>query len=615
MRTVTKLRTSTRSFEPLPLGQFLLQQGLITQEALQSALKLQHRTGDRIGHILAAEGHISPFQLHKAIAAYDGLPFINLRETLADPQFLNADQIDDYLSLLAIPLRKEAGRIVIATSNPTDDVRNWAAQHFSAYTLAIASPLDIHWHINRHFADVLNAHSREHLWRNSPEQSARSVFSRSQKRQLTVLLMLGALATALFPATVAIACLIVVQVFYFFTIVLKCQLFALGNGHRPETQFISDQVDSALPLYTLLIPLHDEAASVPRLIAALDALDYPKSRLDIKLIVESNDHSTIDAIKAARPHGGYEIVYVPYSLPQTKPKACNYALRFARGKYVTIYDAEDQPDPLQLKKAVHRFANLPGNVACLQARLNYYNRNQSLLSRLFAIEYAMWFDYMLPGLRAMGIPIPLGGTSNHLRLDLLKELGEWDPYNVTEDADLGVRIALRHYETELLDSLTLEEAPTRLRPWIYQRTRWIRGYMQTWLVHMRNPQQLAKQLNSQAFWGFQFFIGGPCLVFLSAPILWIVSGLWFAGVFTADMPKFSPWISGLAIGNLVFGLAVHLVFAGVILRRYRWGGMGKAVCAFPFYWLLHSVASVRALWKLLTDPHRWEKTPHGASDA
>lgn len=614
MGTVTSLRASTQHFKPTPLGQYLLQQGLITQEALQSALELQHRTGDRIGRILATEGHITPFRLHEALATYQNLPFINLRETLTDPQLLDANRIDDYLHLQAVPLRKENGRIVIVTCDPTDIVRNWAKHHYGNYALAIASPFDIHWHINRHFADVLSSHSREHLWQTSPEQSARTVFSRNQKRQLMMLLALGACAAMLFPAAVAIASLVVVQVFYFFTIILKCQLFFLGNKHRPKEQIVPQQNYTDLPVYTLLIPLHDEAASVPRLLAALDALDYPKSRLDIKLIVENDDHPTISAIKAARPHGGYELIHVPYSLPQTKPKACNYALRFARGKYVTIYDAEDRPDPLQLKKAVHRFASLPENTACLQARLNYYNRDKSLLSRLFAIEYAIWFDYMLPGLRAMGIPIPLGGTSNHLRLDLLKQLGEWDPYNVTEDADLGVRIALCRYETELLDSLTLEEAPTCLRPWISQRTRWIRGYMQTWLVHMRNPQQLAQRLDRQAFWGFQFFIGGPCLVFLSAPVLWIVSGLWFAGAFNADMPVLSPWISGLSAGNLVFGLTTHLAFAGVVLYRNHWQGMGKAIAAFPFYWLLHSIASVRALWKLLTDPHRWEKTPHGGGE-
>lgn len=611
MGTVTAFRASTCNPKSLPLGQYLLEQGLITQEALQAALKLQHCIGDRIGRILSSEGHVSTFRLHEAIAAYHSLPFINLRETLADPQLLDVGHIDDYLRLQAVPLRKEGGRTVIATCDPTDAVKEWAAQNYSGYTLAITSPLDIHWHVNRYFAETLNSHSREYLWQTAPEQSARSVFSRSQKRQLITLLALGVLVASFFPVATAIACLFVVQVFYFFTTVLKCQLFALGNKHRPDRPLVHERSNAAWPVYTLLIPLHNEAASVPRLLAALDALDYPKSRLDIKLIVENDDRQTIDAIKAARPHGSYELVYVPYSLPQTKPKACNYALRFARGKYVTIYDAEDQPDPQQLKKAVQRFASLPENTACLQARLNYYNRDKSLLSRLFSIEYAIWFDYMLPGLRAMGIPVPLGGTSNHLRLDLLKQLGEWDPYNVTEDADLGVRIALQRYETELLDSLTLEEAPTRLRPWINQRTRWIRGYMQTWLVHMRSPQQLARQLDRQAFWGFQFFIGGPCLVFLSAPLLWIVSGLWFVGAFTADMPALSPWISGLAIGNLIFGLLTHLAFAGVVLHRYRWQGMGQALCAFPFYWLLHSFASFRALWKLLTDPHRWEKTPHG----
>lgn len=598
-----------------PIGQIALEHGLITAEMLDEALHLQQHSGDRLGCILTAQGYVGTLQLHQAVAAHYQRPFVNLHDCPADAGLQNPAHVADYIRLQAIPFAHEDGVTTLATSEPSAELSAFATRHYGErYRLVITSPLDIYWHIDHHFADRLDAESRNRLWQLMPDKSARRVLSSSQKAQLALLLALSAAALVLFPHEVMLYFLLVINVFYFFTILLKCQLFILGSGYRPGKVIppaaLRQLDERSLPVYTLLIPLHDEADTIPRLITALDALDYPKAKLDIKLIVERADTSTIEAIKAQRPHSGYEVIYVPYSLPQTKPKACNYALHFARGEYVTIYDAEDIPDPLQLKKAVYWFRRSADNVICLQARLNYYNRNHSLLTRLFAIEYAAWFDFMLPGLKALDIPIPLGGTSNHIHLQRLRELGEWDPYNVTEDADLGIRLALQHYKTEPLDSLTAEEAPIHITPWMKQRTRWIRGYMQTWLVHMRHPLRLMTKMPAAAFWGFQFFIGGPCLVFLTAPVLWVLCALWMSGWLTIDGAA-SPWIQGFAVGNLVFGLSAHLVFALVIISRYRWPGMASALCAFPLYWLLHSLASFKALWQLIINPHLWEKTPHG----
>lgn len=602
-----------------PVGQILLAQGLVSQAQLDEALAIQRRSGGRIGRILLTRGHVGIQALHQAVAGHYGLPFIDLHASPADATLQDPALVADYIRLQAVPYsRDESGHTVIATAEPSEALEHWAqARYGEKLRFAITSPVDIYWHIDRHFADALDAHSREHLARLMPHKSARMVLSSRQKRELAGLALLFAAALLFYPSAVLLGFLLTINIFYFFTILLKCLLFAKGSPYRPgaliPSEALAPLADDALPVYTILVPLHDEAATIPRLMAALDALDYPKAKLDIKLIVERSDSATIEAIKAQKPHRGYELIHVPYSLPQTKPKACNYALHFARGRYVTIYDAEDIPDPLQLRKAAYWFARQPGNVICLQARLNYYNREHSLLTRLFAIEYAAWFDFMLPGLRRLGIPIPLGGTSNHIDLRKLRELGEWDPFNVTEDADLGIRIALQHYETDLLDSLTAEEAPIRLRNWMSQRTRWIRGYMQTWLVHMRHPLTLLRQLDAAAFWGFQFFIGGPCLVFLTAPVLWVVCTLWASGVIAVDSPLLSPWITALTLLNLAFGLLAHLTFAFVIIRRYRWGGMVPALYAFPLYWLLHSVASFKALWQLVTNPHFWEKTPHGLS--
>ncbi|MCH2546129.1 MAG: glycosyltransferase [Alphaproteobacteria bacterium] len=601
----------------IPVGQILLSQELIDQAMLDEALAIQKTTHERVGRILLTQGHVSILRLYTAIAQHYRLPFVNLHHTPADSTLQRKEDCNDYIRFKAAPFTKKNNTVVLATSDPSEALMQWAQQRYGDNVdFVITSPYDIYWHIDTHFSEQLDTHSRLNLKNIMPHKSASSVITLSQKLWLAAFVFSFIVAFMYYPIITMLGAFLSLNIFYFSTILLKCQLFLLGKSYHPGKYITADALPTSevsLPIYTVLIPLHDEAETLPRLLQALDALDYPKSKLDIKLIVEREDYKTIHAIKKLKPHSGYEIIHVPYSLPQTKPKACNYALHFARGKYVTIYDAEDIPDPQQLKKAVYWFSKQPPHVICLQARLNYYNRNHSLLTRLFAIEYAAWFDFMLPGLRRMNIPIPLGGTSNHIHLQKLREIGEWDPYNVTEDADLGIRLALQHYETDMLDSLTAEEAPIKLNVWMNQRVRWIRGYMQTWLVHMRHPLQLMRELDFTAFWGFQFFIGGPCLVFLSAPILWILSGLWFFGAIEFHHPKLVQWVYVISLANLLFGSITHLVFASVIIRRYGWKDMTLALFAFPVYWLLHSAASFKALWQLMVNPHIWEKTPHGQS--
>jgi len=244
---------------------------------------------------------------------------------------------------------------------------------------------------------------------------------------------------------------------------------------------------------------------LPIITESLRNIDYPLSKLDIKLILEDDDEETIAAAKNLNLESMFEIIRVPVSLPKTKPKACNYALNFARGELVTIYDAEDKPERDQLKKAVIAFRKAPKNTAVIQARLNYFNANENWLTRMFTLEYSLWFDFYLPALEALKIPIPLGGTSNHFKLRILKDVNAWDPYNVTEDADLGVRLTQLNYRVGVVNSTTYEEATNRFGNWIRQRSRWIKGYMQTYLVHMRHPVRLYRSLGHVGFWGSSFY--------------------------------------------------------------------------------------------------------------
>ena len=239
----------------------------------------------------------------------------------------------------------------------------------------------------------------------------------------------------------------------------------------------------ALPRYTVLVPVYREANVIGELMRNLGALDYPAEKLEVLVLLESDDTETIEAARAAQPPATVRLVIVPDAQPKTKPKACNVGLFLARGELLVIYDAEDRPDPQQLRKAVAAFEQAGEKTICMQARLRYWNYTTNVLTRMFSLEYGYWFGTMLPGLDRLGLPIPLGGTSNHFRVPQLRELIGWDPHNVTEDADLGLRAAVEGYRVGVIDSDTEEEACAEVRPWIRQRTRWIKGYMQTALVH------------------------------------------------------------------------------------------------------------------------------------
>lgn len=393
-------------------------------------------------------------------------------------------------------------------------------------------------------------------------------------------------------------------------------LFFIGmlrRSNQAKTQNYIKIPDKELPIYTILVPLYQETKVLKKLTDAIRNLDYPKSKLDVKLIVEEDDLQTINAIKALKCERFFEIIQVPFSLPRTKPKACNYALQFAKGEYVTIYDAEDIPDSMQLKKVLHSFYNEDENIKCVQCKLNYFNREENLLTRLFSIEYSILFDALLFGLEACKIPIPLGGTSNHFRKKTLQELYGWDPYNVTEDADIGIRIAQNGWRCKIIDSTTLEESPIKIGAWIRQRSRWIKGHLQTYFVHMRSPLKLYKKTGMIGFMGIQFCLGVPVFIFLISPFMWILCACFISGIIEIpqNMPLLFYKIMDISIFMLITGFLLQLLQAIVAVQQNKWRSMSLAIIVFPFYWILHSIASFKALWQLIKKPHYWEKTKHG----
>lgn len=592
----------------------------LTPEQANDALRLQEQWHTSLPRTLLAMGSINALSLYRIVAECEQREFVNLRETTPDVTLLHKKQIENYKRLQAIPYAQENGRVLIATPQITDALNLWAKEHYGAhhYSFAITTPYDIDDAIRRHFSESESYEAREGLWLHEPEHSAKVLFGNSAWiSALTFFILLGGCAIA-FPQTFWVSLFILVNSFYLITLGFKALLLFLGNrNYRLESpkQRLCDLPARKLPVYTILIPLYKESGTLPKLLKAIESLDYPKAKLDVKLIVEEDDTQTIDAIKKLRPSRIFEMICVPYSLPRTKPKACNYALRYAKGDYVTIYDAEDIPEPEQLKKALWQFEQGGEELVCVQARLNYFNRHENRLTRQFALEYASLFDFLLWGIKRADIPIPLGGTSNHFKMEALKTLYAWDPYNVTEDADLGLRIAQHGWKVGVMDSLTLEEAPITLGAWLRQRSRWIKGHMQTYLVHMRHPIRTWRTLGTIGFFGFQFFLGAPCLIFLISPLMWVIWGVGIADLFHPVIaePLWQNWLGPLSLSTFVIGFILQISFAATVIIRHRWWEMWSDALLSPLYWFLHSFASFKALWQLLTNPHYWEKTTHGVT--
>jgi cellulose synthase/poly-beta-1,6-N-acetylglucosamine synthase-like glycosyltransferase len=278
---------------------------------------------------------------------------------------------------------------------------------------------------------------------------------------------------------------------------------------------------------------------------------------------------------------------------------------------VTIYDAEDRPDPLQLRRAVAGFRRLPAEVACLQAKLSYHNADQNLITRWFTAEYALWFGQLLPGLVKLGAPVPLGGTSNHFRRETLVRLGGWDSFNVTEDADLGIRLHRLGFRTGVLESTTLEEANSDYVNWTKQRSRWYKGYLQTWLVHMRHPRQLFGQLGLKGFIGFNLFVGGTPFLAMLNPVFWALTAIWFLAKPPIILELFPAWLYYASLISLVLGNFAFLYTAVVSARDLGRPSLVFAALLSPAYWVMMSIAAIKALAQLFAAPAFWEKTVHG----
>lgn len=410
----------------------------------------------------------------------------------------------------------------------------------------------------------------------------------------------------------------VLAILYFVDIFFN--LFLIGQSFRkyPEIkitqQEIQERKSEDWPTYTIFCPLYKEWHVVPQFVSAMSDLDYPKDKLQVMLLLEEDDKETRKKISEFSLPNYFTIVVVPDSQPKTKPKACNYGLKRATGEYSVIYDAEDIPEPDQLKKTVIAFDKLDKNIACIQAKLNYFNPHQNILTRLFSAEYSLWFDLILTGLQSINAPIPLGGTSNHFRTKILDQLKGWDAFNVTEDCDLGMRLVKLGYKTAIVDSTTHEEANSSFYNWLGQRSRWIKGYIQSYFVHMRRPNEFSRSVKYPHLYTFQLIVGGKILSLFINPLFWLMTILYF--VFR---PTLGPFIESLFPGPLLYLGVFSGVIGNFLYFYYYMVGCAKRgyfdLIKFgflvPFYWLMMSISAWIAVYKMITQPHYWFKTKHG----
>ena len=380
-------------------------------------------------------------------------------------------------------------------------------------------------------------------------------------------------------------------------------------GRRPPPP-PPETPETALPVITLLIPLYRERAIADHLLTRLEALDYPRERLDVCLVLEDNDETTRTALGRTHLLTWMRSITVPEGTLRTKPRALNYALDFARGSIVGVYDAEDAPAPDQLRIVAATFAAAPPRVACLQGVLDYYNSAANWLTRCFTIEYASWFRVVLPGYARMGLVVPLGGTTLFFRRDILERLGGWDAHNVTEDADLGLRLARAGYETVFIPSVTEEEANGRFWPWVKQRSRWLKGYAVTWCVHMRDPVRLWRDLGPWRFFGVQVLFAGTLSQFLLAPLIW---SFWLIplGLHHPAADLLSPWAFWTMVGLFLASEVTTFAIAAIALARADKRWLTPWALTLSLYFPLGSAAVYKGLLELTWKPFYWDKTAHG----
>ncbi len=601
---------------PTRIGALLVARGALSASRLAQALETQIANGGRLGEILVRHGWADARAVAQAAADQAGVPLIDLDVAPIDPDLADPRDLETYLTHGVAPWRRLGGKLIFVA---TDALA--AAEAFTRLSdppdetsIALAEPSAFERAVAQAYGPAL---ARRAASRAPEALSARAPTPVMQKIGLIAIPLLVACGLALAPAQVGPLMLALLVTLNAMNAVLR--IAVLGFSLREPTDPHPAPSCAAEALadrrgrlrVTLLIPLRHEPQTMPVLLEALEKLDWPHDLLDVKLILEADDDETREALEHLHPPPFASILIAPPGLPRTKPRALNYALDFAKGDIIGVYDAEDRPEPDQLKRVAAILRDSGPDVACVQCRLAYYNPRENWLTRCFTLEYAMWFDVLLRGFRHLRLPIPLGGTSVFFRRSALRSLGGWDAQNVTEDADLGMRLARSGFRCEVSVSTTYEEANSRLNSWVRQRSRWLKGYMQTWLVHMRRPALLLRELGLNGFLGFQAIFLGAMVAYFGLPLFWTLWALALMEMGPQWLNDAPPWaMAGVAIVQLAGWLAM-LTAALIATSRRKMTWLQPWIPTLVFYWPIGAVAAYLALVEMFIAPALWRKTQHG----
>lgn len=605
---VTRSAVPVPNCATLPASIAHLSEYGVPMDVIRKGITRAEQLGMPVADVMIAEGMIGEITFYRSLSNLLGLEFDFLHQQIRiDEDGYNA--IDAGV-LSVISLNGER-HFALAPTGATIEVAISVfspAQRSSSTRAIVTVPSNFVNFVRNITSRETAEYTTKRLQRSHPEWSAVNISTRKAITAFSAVLFTTIIGGVLYPSIWHLSLLALTAFPILPALLLKVYLL-VKQFRRPALPKPEPLSDKDLPIYTVLVPLYREADVVAQLVAAILAIDYPRSKLDVKILLEEDDKATIARVRDIATHRIFEIIICPVGQPRTKPRALDIGLFHARGECVVVYDAEDVPEPGQLKLAAAYFAASDRKLGCLQCRLAIENLSESWLARMFAFEYARLFDLTVPLLAASGIPIPLGGTSNHFRREVLEQLVGWDPWNVTEDADIGLRLARLGYSVEDLPSSTLEEAPFRLTQWFDQRTRWMKGWIQTALVHSRNPLKLAKKIGC---WRATLVVLTATHSIVSAlfhPLLLIVISLAVeaSNNFRSDS-YFGLWIMGPMI-VLSGGICLAFQIEGARLRRIqlKW----TDIPMFFIYSLLITGAAWRGLIEFAFAPSLWRKTPHG----
>ncbi len=625
--TITQLRTvqpltqthstARQNDARTPIGQILVDRGAISPGDLTKALALQIREDVMLGDILLANGFVTEDALFDALSEQAGAQIVDLQSTLPDARLIDRIGVKTCLKGRFVPWKRVGPVTVIVTARPADFERlqRELPDDFGSVRMAIAPEREVLRALQRIRQGFLTNAAETCV---ADQESCRNWHTPAKQRYALAFLAAVAAVILLAPkAAVTVLCLWIVGTLLLSSGMKFAAAFVQLRAHiaaRRKPLFSHQSTTVArLPVVSIMVPLFHERKIATHLVKRLEKISYPRELLDICMVVEADDHTTAATLSTCELPQWIRVVTVPAGAVRTKPRALNYALEFCRGSIIGVYDAEDAPEPGQIHAVVRRFHERGSEVACLQGMLDFYNSRTNWLSRCFAVEYATWFRVVLPGIQKLGFAIPLGGTTLFFRRAALEELGGWDAHNVTEDADLGIRLARHGYRAEIIETTTDEEANCRTWPWVKQRSRWLKGYAITWAVHMRNPARLFRELGAWKFFGVQVLFLGTLSQYVLAPLLWtfwlVPLGFWHP-IQTVLSSQGIIALGGLFFLTEILSIVVNA--AAVSGKKHR--HLMIWVPTLHFYFPLGALASYKGLYELIVRPFYWDKTEHGLFD-